>query len=386
MNRRKILDWLLAGVAAVDPENLVAQALPDDLGPQTVIAMGKAASAMTQGVAVKTSVSGVCVTTSPGLVPPDVELMFGDHPIPGAASLQAGERLLEVKDRTTLALVSGGGSSLCEVPIPGLDIEFLAEVTTALLTSGLPIETMNLVRSHLSMIKCGGLGKLKTLVLSDVGGQTPEVVSSGPTAYTERDPTAAIEVLRQLDIPVTDDEEHAINNWPGCEPFESQLIVVGDGLTAAEGVASAATSEGAPVTINQDWISSSSVEELERFLSKAPEGLSIRAGEPTLEVGGTGTGGRNTHVALEAATRIQNSQMIFAALATDGTDGRSEASGAIVNGTTIVRGGDPTRALINFDSAHYLKATGDIVDIGETGTNVADLWVLWRPTPNQNLY
>jgi len=92
-----------------------------------------------------------------------------------------------------------------------------------------------------------------------------------------------------------------------------------------------------------------------------------------------GRGGRNTHTALRAAQMISGSDAWFAALATDGVDGRSDSAGAIVDGATLSRGGDPTAALTSFNSAAYLETTGDLIEDGPTGTNVADLWLIWRP-------
>ena len=104
-------------------------------------------------------------------------------------------------------------------------------------------------------------------------------------------------------------------------------------------------------------------------------------GETVVEVTGSGSGGRNTHAALLAAQRLAGTDDLFASFATDGVDGESGCAGAIVDGTTIERGGDPGPALADFDSAGYLARTGDLLVCSPTGTNVADLWILWRRAP-----
>jgi hydroxypyruvate reductase len=105
----------------------------------------------------------------------------------------------------------------------------------------------------------------------------------------------------------------------------------------------------------------------------------VAAGEPDVKVDSPGVGGRNSHAALLAAIDLAGSDAVFASFATDGIDGRSDGAGAIVDGSTLERGGDPEPALARYDSAAYLDAAGDLVRTGPTGTNVADLWVLWRP-------
>ena len=126
------------------------------------------------------------------------------------------------------------------------------------------------------------------------------------------------------------------------------------------------------------WLRGDVPSELDRFLSSARPGVAtIASGEPEVAVTGDGIGGRNTHAALLAAERISGMESMFVAFATDGVDGRSAAAGAIVDGETIARGGDPGPAITASDSATYLEATGDLIATGPTGTNVSDLWIFW---------
>jgi hydroxypyruvate reductase len=116
---------------------------------------------------------------------------------------------------------------------------------------------------------------------------------------------------------------------------------------------------------------------LETFLANGGPGVTVAAGEVAVEVTGGGAGGRNTHAALLAAHHLGPDDL-FCAFATDGVDGNSGAAGGIVDGSTIIRGGNPKAALREFDSARYLASTSDLLRCPPTGTNVADLWILWR--------
>jgi hydroxypyruvate reductase len=155
-------------------------------------------------------------------------------------------------------------------------------------------------------------------------------------------------------------------------------VVLADGKTAARGVSDSVDDQIAS-RVRTAWIEGDLRESLIEFIATATSGVTVAAGEPSVPAGPGGRGGRNTHAALAAATMIDGTGMTFASFATDGVDGRSGAAGAIVDGTTVSRGGDPTSALAQFDSATYLEATGDLIEIGPTGTNVADLWLIWKP-------
>jgi hydroxypyruvate reductase len=379
--------WLNIAVAAVGPEKLTSDALADrGDGPTVLIAIGKAATAMCLGAArALGEVSGICVTNTPGTVPDGVELLIGDHPIPGDASFEAGRRVLEVARSASgrcVALISGGGSALCEQPLPGVDRSYLQEVNRMLLDGGASIEETNLVRQHLSAIKCGGVaralpGHLETYLISDVGGAEPGLVASGPTIPTTRNPTHATVVMKRFGIPIPASVRSAIN-MPIPEPLSASVEVLADGRTAAKAVTDAAREKGLESRISEKWIEGPVDTALSEFFAGSGTGVTVAAGEATVNVAGEGVGGRNSHAALLAATRLRGQEGLFASLATDGVDGRSDSAGAIVDGSTIERGGDSERSLANFDSASYLDRTGDLIRMGPTGTNVADLWVLWR--------
>lgn len=393
MNRQErrvaLRRWLDHTLTAIDPETLAAKALhPGGPDPITVIAIGKAAPGMCRGaVRALGAVTGVCVTNAPADVPEGIELLIGDHPLPGERSLAAGRRVLEVAAAATgrcVVLVSGGGSALCEHPTPGIDLDLLRRAGEALLDGGASIEDINLVRSHLSAIKGGGLaravpGELETYVISDVGPAGPEVVASGPTIPWPRNPQRVLELLDAYGVTLTADQRAAIargeEGMPGCGP----VTVLADGRTAAGAVAEAARSEGVEARVADGWLDGPVEDCLRRFLDNTQSGVTVAAGEPDVKVDRPGVGGRNSHAALLAAMELAGTEGIFAAFATDGVDGRSDGAGAIVDGATLARGGDPALALTRCDSAVYLEAAGDLMKTGPTGTNVSDLWVLWRP-------
>jgi hydroxypyruvate reductase len=384
--RGQVLSWLEAGLAAVEPERLTADVLSDrGDSPTILIAIGKAAPAMVRGaVSTLDVVAGVCVSDHKEPVPEQINLVVGDHPIPGPASFKAGAAVLAILRKAPasariVALISGGGSALCEAPRAAVPPEYLSDVTRRLIAGGADIEEINLVRSHLSAIKCGGVARaagraVETFVISDVSGADPGVVASGPTIPGEHAPEEAAGVLARYAIDLPDDVRAAMSVEPPPLP-RPDLVVLADGHDAARAVARAAPS---PAAVWDEWLQGEVGACLDRFLDAADPGVLVGAGEVVLEVRGDGAGGRNTHAALLAASRLAGSHDVFCSLATDGVDGRSGSAGATVDGATISRGGDPTRARDGFDSAAYLDRSSDLLRCPPTGTNVSDLWILWR--------
>ncbi|HLF43843.1 MAG TPA: DUF4147 domain-containing protein [Acidimicrobiia bacterium] len=387
LRRALVLAWLEAALGAVDPERLTSETLRDaePRRPTVLIALGKAAPAMARGAVASIDViGGICVSDHLEPVPPMLRAMVGDHPVPGRASLEAGAAAIQTvvtapPDARLVGLISGGGSAVCESPRPGVTAEYLNTVTTALLKGGAGIEELNLVRRHLSSIKCGGLARaagraIDTLVLSDVAGADPAIVASGPTIPAPADPEGARDVMARhhLEIPPIVWEAMTIDAGPLDLPT---VTLLANGFDAAQAVATAQTG---PHQLLSQWLSGDIASCLDRFLGEAGPGVTIGVGETVIEVTGDGTGGRNTHAALLAADRLAGTEDLFVSFATDGVDGGSRSAGAIVDGTTTGRGGDPSRSLSSFDSGSYLAGTGDLLICPPTGTNVADLWILWR--------
>ena len=389
--RQTIRELFDTAIEAVDPARLTAEALRNGHPPpmRAVIAIGKAAAGMARGAREALGpIEGICVSAEPAAVPDGMENIVGNHPIPGEASFEAGRRVLRMAAESVdgcLVLVSGGGSSLCEWPRPGVDHAWLREVNQRLLFSGASIAETNMVRGHLSAIKCGGLvragpGPFPTYVLSDVAGDGPETVASGPTIPMSRDPEWARKTLEGIGVEVPTAAWRAMNTEPDKRSRPPNVTVVGDGSTAARAVANRASNLNMRARVVDGWLNGETESALDRLFAEPARGLIIAAGETTVTVENpAGHGGRNTHAALLAARRISGTDQVFGALATDGVDGSSDAAGAIVDGATLRRGGDPGTNLDEFDSAIYLERSGDLVMTGPTGTNVADLWFLWRP-------
>jgi glycerate 2-kinase len=387
--RAVVLELLEVGLHAVEPERLTADALASaEVQPTVVIAIGKAAPGMSRGAAtVVDVVDGVCVSDHEEAVPTTMRLLLGDHPVPGPRSFAAGELILETVRATSpnlrlIALVSGGGSALCELARAGVTPQYLTAVNRQLMAVGAAIAEINLVRAHLSAIKCGGLSRaagrpIDTFVISDVAGGDPWLVASGPTIPHHSDPDTVLEIMRQASIEVPPEVLGAIS--ARAEPLPDPAVtLLADGSHMARAIEGVAPK---PAAVRPGWLSGEIRWCLGSFLAEAGPGITIGVGEPVIEVRGDGVGGRNTHAALLAATMLDGSEDVFAAFATDGVDGNSGSAGAIVDGSTLSRGGDPTAALGSFDSAAYLSRTADLLICGPTGTNVSDIWILWRRGP-----
>lgn len=388
--RPVILGWLESALEAIAPERLTREALARWKGDSAaVIAIGKASPPMMRGAVQAITLQGAIAVGdhSEGDIP-GVEMLIGDHPVPGRRSELAGTRVLNyvrglAQSVPLIALISGGGSALCESPRPGLTMDYVADVGNRMLLAGADITEINLVRGHLSAIKRGGIAHaagrpIDTWVISDVAGADAGTVASGPTIWKPPDPEGALAVMGRYHVPVSDEARAAIMA-PSAPVPSGEITMLADGLDAAKALAATA---GLPCRIRSEWIRGPVAANLDALFEEAESGLNIAVGEASLEVTGMGAGGRNTHAALLAAERLPGSDQVFIALATDGVDGSSGTAGAIVDGGTLARGGDPRAALEGFDSASYLRRSGDTLVCPPTGTNVADLWILWNPTPS----
>ena len=282
-----------------------------------------------------------------------------------------------------VALISGGGSALCEHPRRGVSEQYLAAVNQHLVTGGGDIAEINLVRSHLSSIKCGGLCRIAgrpidTFVISDVPGTDPGLVASGPTVWKPPQASRAREIMTRYGIELSNQVWAAMCSDLGRVPV-GKVTLLANGFDAARALANSV--EG-PVSVSPEWLAGEVAQCLSEFFDSAGPGVTVAVGEPALRVEGPGRGGRNTHAALLAAGRLRGSASVFVSFATDGVDGASGASGAVVDGSTIDRGGEAGVALRAFDSASYLDACGDLLDCPPTGTNVSDIWILWKRSPD----
>jgi len=405
-DRSLLLEAFLAGVDAVDPLAAAAAAahrlLIGSQGRLFVVAAGKAALAMTRGLAATTRLDdGVAVAPETGEC--SIPVIVGGHPVPDDGSVAGAERALEIASSagegdTVVCLISGGASALLAAPADGITLDDLRETNQALLSCGADIVETNTVRKHLSRIKGGGLAaaagraRLVTLVLSDVVGDPLDVIASGPTVP---DPTTFDDALavviryglrgRIPDSVVAHLESGArgsVRETPKRPHPGHHIEVIGSGAVAAEAVAAHLRSRGVAARVVTTRLTGEAREAASMVVAGAGERDEVRifAGETTVTVVGSGRGGRNQEAALAAAIDIEGRDITFLAAGTDGIDGPTDAAGAIVDGETIRRGRavhlDAAAHLDDNDAYTYLSATGDLIVTGPTGTNVADLWMI----------
>jgi glycerate 2-kinase len=319
------------------------------------------------------------------------------HPLPDAGSLAAGRAaaaLLETAGAQDLVLVliSGGGSAMMELPLPGIRLADLSRLNQLLINSGAPIAHVNLVRSCLSLIKGGGLARLafpaRTVgfILSDVIEGGLSAVASGPTVLTTPDPALARQILEDHGLwpqvpPAIQD--HLAR--PGRRPARARRpvnVLIGDNRRMLGRVKAAASDLGfAPflLTSRLQGDARQAGESFARRLSRSrPGACLIMGGETTVAVRGTGKGGRNQELALAAALVLAGQpRLALMALASDGRDGPTDAAGAIVCGESLAAmqamGVDARQSLAENDSYHALAAIEALIRTGPTGTNLNDL-------------
>lgn len=390
--RRDLLAVYAAALQRVDGRVAVRRQLAGECATDTaLVAIGKAAEAMAGGAldALGGAVAAGLVVTKQGYaagqLPAGIQVLEAGHPVPDATSLAAGRALLDFLEaqppaRRLLFLISGGASSLVEVPPPGVTLDLLQRANAWLLASGLAIDTVNAVRRRLSAIKGGGLlrwigGRTATcLLISDVPGDDPAVIGSGPLVrpHTVALPSGLPDWLARAGV-----EPEPVEGGAGCA-----LAIVArldDALAAA---AQAGARLGYPVHRHVDFLHGDAGEvglRLGRCLCDAPAGLHLWGGETTMHLPGRpGRGGRSQHLALAAATAIAGrDDVALLAGATDGSDGPGEDAGGLVDGGTVARGAldglDAASCLRGADSGRLLDAAGDLIQTGPTGTNVMDL-------------
>lgn len=345
-----------------------------------------------------------------------IRIHEASHPVPDARGVQAAADILMLLAQTqpedlVIVLISGGGSALLPAPAAGIDLAYKQAVTRELITCGATIEEINTVRKHCSRIKGGQLARAiqpascLTLVLSDVIGDRLAVIASGPTAP---DPTTfhdAREVLRPYEL--QDRIPARIGQYlesgargevpetpkPGDMCFERvRHLIIGNNLQALLAGRDQAASLGFHTLFLTSRLQGESREvarALAAFLLEmrrsghpvAPPACLLLGGETTVTVRGRGKGGRNQELVLAAALAIAGEEdlVIFSA-GTDGSDGPTDAAGAVADGETCSRareaGLDPLRALEDNDAYHFFHGLGDLIRTGPTYTNVMDVILL----------
>lgn len=393
-----------AALAAVNGRTVVRDHLARQppTGELAVVAIGKAASAMLAGArdALGERLAAALLITKPGHFDPDLQAdaritcLAGGHPVPDASSLAAGDGLLRFlanlpAGRPVLFLLSGGTSSLVEVPAAGVDLALLRRANRWLLGSGLDIQAMNRVRRRLSAFKGGrlrtrlGERPAAVLLISDVAGDDPAVIGSGPL-FPAPDAAGALPALPDwLALPPA----VALPDSGATIPHRV-LASLTMALTAG---AAQARAMGFPATLMPDALDGPAADTgraIVQRLRDADPGIYLWGGETTVVLPERpGQGGRNQHLALAAALELQGRRdILLLAAGTDGNDGTTPAAGAIVDGGTVARaaaaGRDAAAALERADAGPCLAAAGDVLVTGPTGTNVTDMVIGLKRKPN----
>jgi len=379
------------------------------------IAAGKAATAMAKaasGLLKDRLRSGLIVAPAAEAFGNFVAIA-GGHPVPTAGSERAGRRALEIAesvkpDEALLVLLSGGASALMAVPADGLSLEDKRRTTTQLLHAGADIHALNTVRKHLSAIKGGWLanraaGPVRTFVISDVVGDDPSVIASGPTVPDASTFAEARQLLDRFGGAAAYPEavvarlDRGVRGEVADTPkpvyprlVRSDIRVIGTRRDAMLGVQGRAVGLGYEVVRIEDAVVGeariAAIAHLRAVLASAadrPRPLCvISTGETTVTVTGRGKGGRNQEFALAAAEALSQAggRAVLASIGTDGVDGPTDAAGAIADSTTIERarmaGLVPERFLSDNNAYAFFDALGDLINIGPTGTNVGDLQVI----------
>ncbi len=432
--REHAQEILRAALDAVDPEEavrsrlrpegrdlLVGAEMRRDLGAfdrVLVVGAGKASAAMARAVEEvlgdKVIRGIVCVKYGHGLPLKRVEVLEAGHPLPDRAGEQAATRIVGLLESAgsrdlVISCISGGGSAL--LPLSAVGLEEKIELTGQLLASGADIHEMNAVRKHISLTKGGRLmaaafpATVVNLVLSDVIGDDLDTIASGPFVPDGSTFQDALEILDRYGLMesapkkiVKRLEEGAKGLIPetpkeGDEIFERCLnLIVGSNILCLEAAASKARELGYESIILSSRVRGDTsqaalfhaalAEEIHASANPVkPPACVLSGGETTVKVVGQGLGGRNQEFALclvEQASTLPNT--LFLSAGTDGTDGPTDAAGAVADTTSLVRakamGLDPREFLRNNDSYHFFEPLGDLIITGPTRTNVMDLRIV----------
>jgi glycerate 2-kinase len=399
-----------AAVNAAQPEHCILRFLPEPPpGRTVVIGAGKASAAMAQALERHWpgKMSGLVVTRYGYAVPCErIEIVEAAHPVPDAAGREAAGRLLEVvrglsADDLVICLISGGGSSLLPLPGEGVSLEDKQAINRALLKSGATISEMNCVRRHLSAIKGGRLAaachpaRVVNLLISDVPGDNPMDVASGPTVADPTTCADALEIVRRYAIELPAGARRLLESGEGetIKPSDPRLADVTTHLVATPQMALEAAAEVARAAGVTPVILGDSIEGEARDVGKVMAGIALQVrnhqqpvpppcvllsgGETTVTVRGQGRGGRNVEFLLSLVVALQGAPGVHAVAGdTDGVDGQEEIAGAIATPDTLARawakGIRPRDSLDANDGHGFFEALGDSLVTGPTLTNVND--------------
>ena len=398
-------------VDAAQPRHAIAANLPaPPKGRTIVIGAGKASAQMAQAFeeAWPHPIDKGLVVTRYGYAVPceRIEIVEAAHPVPDIAGYLAARRLLETvsglsHDDLVVALISGGGSALLPQPAHGLSFEDEQAVNEVLLASGAPISVMNVIRNELSAIKGGRLAataapaRVATLIVSDIPGDDPSLVASGPTVpmASSRAEARHLASLYRLKLPEPAEELLASDEDPSPTPADSRFShnsvrIIASAALSLDAAATEARASGLTPHILSDAIEGEArdVAGVHAAIAREIRGrnrpfekpaILLSGGETTVTIRGQGRGGRNAEFLLAFALAIEGQEGISALAAdTDGIDGAGDNAGAYCDGTTAARmrsaGIDPRAALANNDAYNAFRAVGGLFVTDPTGTNVND--------------
>lgn len=409
--RQFLLDLYTTAISAVSAEKCLPPYLPQPsaAGRTIVIGAGKGAAAMARTVEEnwQGEISGLVVTRYGHGVPcRHIEVVEAAHPVPDEAGRRAAGRMMEMvrgltENDLVLCLISGGGSALLALPGEGITLEEKQAINKALLKSGAAISEMNCVRKHLSAIKGGRLAlacapaRVLTLLISDVPGDDPAIIASGPTLPDPSTCQDALAVLRKYTIPISDSVRRHLESGAGETPkpthpqfARNQHQVIATARQALEAAAAVARAAGITPYILSDGIEGEARDigtmhaAIARHIAaySQPFGapcVLLSGGETTVSVRGKGRGGRNAEFLLSVAAVLDGHPRIHAiACDTDGIDGSEDNAGAILHPEDAARAsalGLRARAMLeNNDGYGFFSALDRLIVTGPTRTNVND--------------
>lgn len=400
-----------AALAAADPLRVLPAHLPPKpAGRTVVVGVGKAAAAMAQALEAHWDgpLTGVVAVPRGATLPlTSIRQVEASHPVPDASSVAAGRALMQAvaglaPDDLVIALISGGGSALCALPLDGVSLEEKRGITDALLRRGATIREINTVRKHLSAIKGGRLAvqawpaRVATLLISDIPGDEAALIASAPTLPDASTCAQALAVLRRHGVALSDGLAAALacgaleSPKPGDARFAGHTHAIvacaQDGLEAA---ASLARARGWPVHILSDAMEGNAADlalvhaAIARQVRRHGQPFTapcivLSGGEATVTLKGQGRGGRNTEFALALAIALDGAPGVYALSAgTDGLDGSGAAAGACIDPGTLGRargrGLDAAACLQDNDSFTFFDALDSTLVTGPTHTNINDV-------------
>lgn len=408
---RRLFD---AAIASAQPALCVPPHLPkpEELphgGRLVVIGAGKASAAMAQAVEAHWSgpLSGLVVTRyGYGAPCSRIEIVEAAHPVPDTAGLRAAQRILDLvqglrPEDVVMCLISGGGSALLPLPFDGLTLEDKQAVNRAMLASGATISEMNCVRRHLSAIKGGRLAaachpaRVITLLLSDVPGDRPMDIASGPTAADPTTCADALTIVRRYGIALPVAAQAALESGraesvkPGDPRLaRNEIRMVATPQLALQAAASVAQEAGLDAFILGDALEGEArdvgkvlagiaLHTAERAQPFSPPCVLLSGGETTVTLRGKGRGGRNVECLLSLAIALDGHPRVHALMGdTDGVDGSEDIAGALIGPQTLQRARDlglkPVDVLADNDGHGFFQALDASVVTGPTHTNVND--------------